>query len=433
MNEFDSERIEFILQRNGYNKVECPEKADLIIFNTCSVRKKAEDRLYGNIGNLKSLKAENPQLIICVGGCTAQSLGEKILQDFSHVDIVFGTQNIDRLPELINRRYIEEGNICNIAEYNDDASDENIYNFKRIHRFKAFLPISIGCNNFCSYCIVPYVRGRERSIKPDKIISTIDKLVDDGVVEIVLLGQNVNSYGKDFELQYKKYDFPWLLKHISANKNLKRIRFMTSHPKDFSKSVVDVIKDNKNIMNHIHLPVQAGSDRILELMNRKYKRDDFIDVYNYIKREIPDCAVTTDIIVGFPGETADDFGQTLEIVKKLRFNRAFTFVYSPRRGTEAENYNDDVSSFEKQKRLSELINLQNMISLEENEKFIDKDFEVLVEGRSVKNDNQYEGRLENNIIINFGSKADVTGKFLNVRVTGARTFYLTGEIADNVY
>jgi tRNA-2-methylthio-N6-dimethylallyladenosine synthase len=430
MNEFDSERIEFILKHSGYLKVNQPQRADIIIFNTCSVRKKAEDRMYGHIGNLKSMKAENSQILICVGGCTAQSLGEKILKDLPHVDIVFGTRCIDRLPELLDKKPGIKGSICDVAEYPDTF--DSIYNYDRGYNFKAYLPVSVGCNNFCSYCIVPYVRGREKSMEPEKIIKEIEKLTDDGVVEVMLLGQNVNSYGNDFDPLVKNYDFSSLLEDISMFKSLKRIRFMTSHPKDFKKNLVNVIKENKNIMNHIHLPLQAGSDKVLRLMNRKYRRKEFIGIYNYIKDKIPDCAVTTDIIVGFPGETAHDFKQTLEMVEKLRFHRAFTFVYSPRRGTRAEGFSDTISSSEKQKWFAELLELQNNISLEENNKFIGTEIEVLVEGKNDKKDDQYEGRLENNLIVNFESRKDLTGKFVNIKVVEAKSFYLIGELSKNV-
>ncbi len=429
MNEFDSERIGFVLNKNGFSRVQEPDSSDIVIFNTCSVRKKAEDRLYGHIGNLKALKAKNPQILICVGGCTAQSLGEKILQDFSHVDIVFGTRSIDRLPELLDKRWRTGSRICNTAEDTDPFC--NIYDFDRTSKFKAFLPISVGCDNFCSYCIVPYVRGRERSIEPGRILDTIKKLIGDSVVEVMLLGQNVNSYGNDFERPADNYGFADLLEDVAAIKGLKRIRFMTSHPKDFDKRTVNVIRDKKNVMNHIHLPLQAGSDRVLNLMNRKYRKKDFLYIYNYIKEQIPECAVTTDIIVGFPGETFDDFKETLDIVEKLRFHRAFTFIYSPRQGTRAASFHDTSCLPEKHKWFQELLELQNNISLEENKKFVDKKVEVLVEGRSIKKNEQFEGRMENNIIVNFESMQDLTGRFENIKIVEAKPFYLIGELDED--
>ncbi len=312
-------------------------------------------------------------------------------------------------------------------------SFERIYDLNRRYRFKAFLPISIGCNNYCSYCIVPYVRGRERSVEPEKIINSIEELVADGMIEVMLLGQNVNSYGSDFKTTNKNYDFSRLLDDVAMIGGLKRIRFMTSHPKDFKKNIVDAIKRNENIMHHIHLPLQAGSDKILRLMNRKYTRDEYIGVYRYIKERIPDCAVTTDIIVGFPGESERDFEQTLDIVERLRFNRAFTFIYSPRNGTEAADLykNNCVSIPEKQVRFDRLLNLQNAISLEENRKFLGKKVRVLVEGKSKRKAGQFEGRLDNNLIVNFESKKDLAGRLVNIKVVEATPFYLIGEDPGN--
>lgn len=423
MNEFDSERISYLLENDGYEKTTDLEKAKIIVINTCSVRERADNRLYGHIGNLKVLKEEKPETIICIGGCTAQSLKEKIINDFPFVDIVFGTGIANNLPELIKKIKLTKQSLCEVSL---NINNDNIYHFKRTHKFKAFIPITIGCNNFCSYCIVPYVRGIEKSISSKDIIKTINDLVLEGVIEVILLGQNVNSYGNDLK---DSLCFAELLEEISKNHYLERIRFMTSHPKDFSENIVQVIKNHKNIVNHIHLPLQSGSNKILRLMNRKYSSEYFIDLVNTIKKEIPDCSITTDIIVGFPGEDYKDFNDTLDIVKKLKFNKAFTFIYSKRKGTKAFEMPDSVPVEEKKKWFKELLDIQNEISYEDNMKLVGKKFKVLVEGISTKKGVKLEGRLENNTIVNFEGKADLIGKLIWVDITEAKSFYLSGNIS----
>jgi len=433
MNEFDSERISYFLDSAGYKRTVNCSSADILIINTCAVRKKAENRLYGHTGNFKIIKIEKPEVLICIGGCAAQNLKEKILNSFPYVDIIFGTQNIEKLSDLISQRLDFKKSICSIDE--DFDSLKNLYLFKRDQKFKAFLPVMVGCNNFCSYCIVPYVRGRERSVNPEQIIKEAKNLVKDGVVEITLLGQNVNSYGRDLypECDSKNYDFAAILNDVSAIKGLKRIRFMTSHPKDFNKDIVSAIKQNSNIMKHIHLPVQAGSNKVLKLMNRKYTREVYAEKYFYIKEQIPDCAITTDIIVGFPGEEEKDFNETLDLVESLRFHRAFTFIYSERQGTFAAKLIDAVSKEEKKIWFRKLVELQNKISHEENLKLVGKKLEVLVEGCSKKSTDQLAGRLENNTIVNFDGfkKGDnLIGRFVNVEIKDVEVFYLTGRLKD---
>jgi len=425
MNEFDSERIIFILENKGYIKSGNPDEADIILLNTCSVREKAENRLFGHLGSFKALKIKKPGLIICVGGCTAQSEGERLMSKFPYIDIVFGTSNIGMLPGLINDRFVKNRSICNTGELPENF--DYLYDFKRQYDFKALLPIMVGCNNFCSYCIVPFVRGRERSAEPEQIINAVKKLAGQGVIEIMLLGQNVNSYGKD--LVNKSYGFGQLLRDISAVSGIKRIRFMTSHPKDFTEDIIDAISENNNIMKHIHLPLQAGSDRILELMNRKYTSGKYKELYYMIKEKIPGCFITTDIIAGFPGENEADFLKTLEIVRELRFNRAFTFIYSQRKGTSAAPMQDIIPDDIKRTWFKKLLDEQNRISLQENEKLVGKKFEVLVEGFS-RRDYHLEGRLENNLIVNFDGNSDMTGKLIDVEITGAKSFYLTGKLYD---
>ena len=425
MNENDTERIQFLLENAGHEKTEDISKSDVVILNTCTVRESAKNRQYGHIGNLKKIKNSKKDLLICVGGCAAQDLKQKIIKDFPYVDIVFGTQNIADLPDLINRRISTGRSICSIE---DSGFVPELFKVRRKHSFKALVPITIGCDNYCSYCIVPMVRGNERSIEAETILKNIEELVSDGVVEVTLLGQNVNSYGKNLR---KPYTFSELLEKISNIKGLKRIRFMTSHPKDFSNDLIDVIKSRDNIAKHIHLPLQAGSDKILKEMNRNYTRKDYFNIIENIKNKIPDCAISTDIIVGFPGEENEDFLQTMDMVKKIRFNRAFTFIYSPRAGTRASGIEDRIPLDEKKKWFRLLLEVQKTISFEENNKLIGKRFKVLVEGNSSKNNDLLGGRMENNTIVNFEGESNLTGKIVPVIVNGARTFYVTGELAPD--
>ncbi len=423
MNEFDSERIGYLLEDSGYLRTDDLNSARIIVLNTCSVREKADNRLYGHLGNLKFLKINNPDIIICIGGCTAQSLKEKIIKDFPYIDIVFGTKNIKNLPELIEKRRQTNKSICETEMYKNYDSD--IFNFKRTFKFKAYLPVTIGCNNYCSYCIVPQVRGDEISIPMNVITKKVENLISEGVCEITLLGQNVNSYGKDLKIPE---NFETLLNNLSKIDGLKRIRFMTSHPKDFSRGIISVIKKNKNIMRHIHLPMQSGSNKILKLMNRLYTREDYKNLYHSIKNELPDCSITTDIIVGFPGENEDDFYQTLDLVKNLRFERAFTFIYSKRKGTVAEKIQDNVALNIKKQWFKELVEFQNLISMEQNKKMVGSKCEVLVEGLSNKKDGQLKGRLENNTVVNFNGDKELIGNLVQVKIKDAKSFYLSGEL-----
>jgi len=424
MNESDSERILYLLENMGYSKTSDISDSDIIILNTCTVREKAKNRLYGHIGNLKKLKDEKKDVLICVGGCASQDLKEKIIDDFPFVDIVFGTMNIPELPKLIEKRISTGKRICSIKE---EGFDYNIFNVSRACKFKALIPITIGCDNYCSYCIVPFVRGREKSIEPEKIIKNIRELAGEGVLEITLLGQNVNSYGKNLD---KPCTFSELLEKISEIENIKRIRFMTSHPKDFSDELINVIREKDNIVKHIHLPLQAGSDKILKEMNRGYTREDYLNIVENIRNIIPECSITTDIIVGFPGEERKDFLDTLDMIERVRFNRAFTFIYSPRAGTKAAELEDRIQPAEKRKWFKELLEVQNRISYGENKKLANKKFEVLVEGKSTKGNNMLEGRMENNEIVNFKGDKKLIGSIVPVTITEARSFYLMGELSN---
>jgi tRNA-2-methylthio-N6-dimethylallyladenosine synthase len=423
MNEYDSERIIYYLEKKGYVKTDDIDSSDIIVINTCAVREKAQNRLYGHLGNLKSrFGHKNDPKIICVGGCTAQSLAGKIQERFPFVDIVFGTRNISQLPDLIDRRAKEKSIICSVA---DEGLDCRLDEARRQDPYRALVPVSIGCNNFCSYCIVPYVRGREISIDPDNIISAVSNMVSEGIVQVTLLGQNVNSYGKDLG---EGMDFSYLLRRVSCVEGLKRIRFMTSHPKDISLSLIKTIGESDNIMNHIHLPLQAGSDRILKKMNRGYTGDRYMRIIEDIYNNIEDCSITTDIIVGFPGEERKDFDDTLDIVKRARFDRAFTFLYSPRQGTSAAEMEDNTPSREKKIWFEELTELQKNISSQKNSSYTGKKVKVLVEGFSPKNKDLLQGRMENNTVVIFKGKSDLIGSIVDVKIDETRSFYVRGDI-----
>ena len=422
MNEFDSERIAYLLDKAGYLKADSAKESDIVVINTCAVRENAKNRLYGHIGILKGLKILKPGLMICIGGCSAQNLKNEILKVFPFVDIIFGTHNISELPDLIFKKSRIRKGICDVKS---NGFDYILNDSKSNSSFKALLPVSIGCNNFCSYCIVPYVRGKEISIDPLEVIKSAKNLVSKGVVEITLLGQNVNSYGKDFE---KEYGFAELLDNIAHINGLKRIRFMTSHPKDLSVELIDVISKNKNIMNHIHLPLQSGSDRILQSMNRKYSKESYLEIIKNIRTKIPDCCITTDIIVGFPGEDYNDFAETIDVIKKVRFNKAYTFIFSKREGTSAWELTDNIPMKEKKQWFNELLLLQNLISMEENNKFVGQILEILVDGAS--NKDMMHGRLENSSIVNFKGFDNMEGKIINLKITEAKSFYLFGETME---
>ncbi|MBI4744449.1 MAG: tRNA (N6-isopentenyl adenosine(37)-C2)-methylthiotransferase MiaB [Actinobacteria bacterium] len=425
MNKFDSERIAGLMSATGYRLTNEVNSSNLVIFNTCCVRKHAEQRLYGRIGELKRLKKNNPNLKIAVGGCLAQSEGRKIQEKFPYVDIVFGTHNLNDLPQLVEKALVEntKSSLCETSSSVLDSKDLECVIRKDKHH--AWVPITIGCNNSCSYCIVPYVRGKERSYPKEDIFEFVRNLSLDGAVEITLLGQNVNSYGNDI---YGKPEFSSLLKEISGIDGIKRVRFTTSHPKDLTDEIIDNVSRYPNICEHIHLPVQAGSDRVLKLMNRKYTKDYYLGLVEKIRKNIQDVSITTDIIVGFPGETEDDFKETLEVVEKSRFDQAFTFIYSSRKGTKAETMKDEVKYEVKAERFNRLLCLQNQISLEENKKYLGRTLEVLVEGSSKKDSNILSGRTRNNKVVNFEGSFDLAHKLVDVKIEEAFTWFLKGSV-----
>ena len=408
----DSERMKGMLVRSGYTLTENMSEAHFILFNTCAVREHAEDRVYGNIGTTKALKNANPEIIVAVCGCMAQrqSVADKIKRSYPYVDMVFGTQVQHRLPEFIYRRLSGGGRIFELSLDNGEIPED--VPIKRDGTFKGWLPVMYGCDNFCTYCIVPYVRGRERSREPERIIAEASDMIASGFKDITLLGQNVNSYGKG---EPHGVDFAELLKRINALEGDFRIRFMTSHPKDCTKRLIDTIRDCEKVSSHLHLPFQSGSDRILKRMNRRYTRESYLELISYAKENIPDLSLTSDIIVGFPGETYEDFCETLSLVKEVEFSSLFTFIYSPREGTPAAAMEDPVSREEKGRWFSELLRVQEDIAKRNIVKHIGKTYRVLCEGFS-QTEGFMTGHNSGTTEIEFEGRAEMLGKFVNVTV-----------------
>ncbi|BDB01625.1 tRNA (N6-isopentenyl adenosine(37)-C2)-methylthiotransferase MiaB [Clostridium botulinum] len=424
MNEEDSEKLSGMLKREGYVRTEERENADVIIFNTCCVRENAELKVYGNLGILKGLKSKNPNLIIAVTGCMMQQKGmaETIKKKFPFVDIIIGTHNLHNFANYLNEVKKKDTSVLKIQE-KEDIIIENMP-IDRKNSMKAFVTIMYGCNNFCTYCIVPYVRGRERSRTPENIEAEIKKLISEGYKEITLLGQNVNSYGKDLE---PKITFAELLKRVNNIEGLERVRFMTSHPKDLTDDVIEAIAKCDKLCEQIHLPVQSGSSEILKKMNRHYDREKYLDVVSKIKKLIPNVALSTDIIVGFPGETEKDFEETLSLVKEVEYDSAFTFLYSIRKGTPAAKFEDQVPEDVKHKRFNRLVEVVNEISAKKNKAYEGKIEEVLVEGTSKNDENKLMGRTRAGKLVNFIGNKESIGKLVNVKITKANSFSLTGE------
>ncbi len=423
MNKYDSERIAGLLYKYKAQYEENTQNADIIVFNTCTVRESADDRLFGQLGNLKGLKEEKPDLIIAVGGCLAQSYGEKLLLKFPQIDIVFGTHNIERFPYLLKSKILTGNRVIELK--NESTYDISCLPSLREKSFSAWVSIMRGCNNFCSYCIVPYVRGRQSSRPSSKIIKEVNNLVSSGVIEITLLGQNVNSYGKDLA---DDLNFPKLLKSLSEISGLKRIRFITSHPKDFNSETIKVVAESERLCNHFHLPLQAGSNKVLKDMNRGYRKDEYLRLIEEIYNMSPDASITTDIIVGFPTETEKDFLETLDVVEKVKFDNAFTFIYSPRPGTKAIKFNNNFSHKEKMNRFKRLVEKQTSISQKKNDHLIGKSFDVLVEDFSKKDKEMLMGRTKTNKIINFKGDSNLIGRIVYVDIISAKAHYLIGKL-----
>lgn len=424
-NERDSETIAGMLKELGYESTADKQEADFILFNTCCVREKAENKVFSQIGELKELKSQNPQLVIGISGCMVQQEGmpQKIRRRAPHVDLIMGTHNIHELPQMIeNIRLLHTPQVKVLPDREDIV--EGLPQMRQFP-FKALVNITYGCNNFCTYCIVPYVRGREKSRLPQHILEEARGLAQDGVVEIMLLGQNVNSYGKDLE---PPLSFARLLRDVHEIPEIRRIRYMTSHPRDFVPDLIDTIAGLPRVCRHFHLPVQAGSNRILKLMNRGYTREDYLNLTRRIKDKFPDAAITTDIIVGFPGETEEDFEDTLNLMAEVRFDSAYTFIYSPRTGTPAAKMTEHLPLNIKKERLKRLMNLQNSISLEINQALRGKTLEVLVEGRSDTGRGLLTGRSGTNKTVLFEGPDDLAGKFAAVRITSPQTWILKGDL-----
>lgn len=425
MNEHDSEKMSWLLENMGYEPTENKEDADIIIYNTCIVRENAELKVYGQLGALKELKVKKPDLIIAVCGCMMQTeiARNTVLDKYKHVDLIFGTSNIHKLPQLIDR-HLQSGET--IVDVDEDSREivENI-SANRKYSFKAFVNIMYGCNNFCTYCIVPYTRGRERSREPKNIIREIEMLAKDGCKEVTLLGQNVNSYGKTLD-----YDFSFadLLREVNKIEGIERIRFMTSHPKDLSDDLIQAMAELDKVCEHIHLPVQAGSNEILKAMNRKYTREYYLELVEKIRKAIPDISITTDIIVGFPGETDEDFEETLDLVKKVRYDSAFTFLYSKREGTIAAKKENQVPEEIKHERFQKLLDTLYPIFYEQNAKYENRVVEVLVEEVSKNNKEVLSGRTRTGKLVHFKGDKSLIGKFVNVKITNPKTFTLEGFI-----
>ena len=425
MNARDSEKLRGILKEIGYLEAE-EETADFVIYNTCTVRENANTRVYGRLGQLKPRKKQNPYMMIGLCGCMMQEpeVIEKLKKSYSFVDIIFGTHNIFKFAELIVQRFSSGKPVIDIWE-GTDAIVEDLPN-QRKYSFKSGINIMFGCNNFCSYCIVPYVRGRERSREPQAILREIRRLADDGVVEIMLLGQNVNSYGKTLD---HPVTFAELLTEIEKIDKIKRIRFMTSHPKDLSDELIEVMSRSTKICRHLHLPVQSGSSRILQKMNRRYTKEQYLELTEKIRKAVPGISLTTDIIVGFPGETEEDFQETLDLVRKVRYDSAFTFIYSRRTGTPAASMEDQVPEDVVKNRFQRLLKEVQDIASEVCAVHEGTTQEALIESLSEHDPSMVTGRLSNNLLVHFPGGEELIGKLVPVYLKECKGFYYLGELA----
>ena len=429
MNARDSEKLVGILEQIGYKEEAEEEKADFVIFNTCTVRENANQRVYGRLGQLSRIKKQNPHMLIGLCGCMMQEpeVVEKLKKSYRFVDLIFGTHNIYKFAELITTRLESNRMVIDIWKDTDKIVED--LPSERKYPFKSGVNIMFGCNNFCSYCIVPYVRGRERSRNPKDIIREIEMLVADGVVEVMLLGQNVNSYGKNLD---EPMTFAQLLTEIEKIEGLERIRFMTSHPKDLSDELIEVMGCSKKICKHLHLPVQSGSTRILEKMNRRYTKEHYLRLVEKIKAAVPDISLTTDIIVGFPGETEEDFQETLDVVRKVRYDSAFTFIYSKRTGTPAAVLEEQVPEEIVKDRFNRLLKEVQSISAEGCSVHTKTVQRVLVESVNDHDDSLVTGRMSNNLLVHFPGEKDLVGKLVDVRLDTCKGFYYLGEMVASI-
>lgn len=426
MNARDSEKLEGILKSIGY-ELSGREHADFLLMNTCTVRENANLKVYGWLGQLKKQKQKNPEMIIALCGCMMQEslVVEKICNSYRHVDLLFGTHNVYKLAELLYRRLTQDtGMVIDIWEGTDEIVED--LPRERKFSFKCGVNIMFGCNNFCSYCIVPYVRGRERSRQPEDILAEIRALAADGVTEVMLLGQNVNSYGKTLQ---KPISFAELLREVEKIEGIHRIRFMTSHPKDLSDELIEVMASSQKICRHLHLPMQSGSTRVLKEMNRRYTKEDYLALVDRIRSAIPDISLTTDIIVGFPTETEEDFEDTMDVIRKVRFDSAFTFIYSKRTGTPAASMQPQADEKAVKERFDRLLREVQEIAKETCSRYEGRIMEVLVEGPNEQTPGYLTGRVSNNLLVHFPGQTELIGTYQNVRLTEAKGFYYMGELA----
>lgn len=428
MNEHDSEVISAILEDMKFTKTDDYEDADLIILNTCAIRENAHNKTFGMLGRIKHLKQDKPNLMVGLAGCMSQeeSVVDEIINKYKWMDFVFGTHNIYKLPEILKEHMKTEK-----LEVNVWSNEGNVIEglpSKRDSKYKAWVNIMYGCDKFCTYCIVPYTRGKQRSRMPEDIISEVKKLKENGYMEVTLLGQNVNAYGKDFK--DRNYKMENLLEDV-AKTGIDRVRFVTSHPWDFTDKMIDVIASRENIMPYIHLPLQSGSNKILKLMGRRYTKEEYLELFNKIRSTVKNASITTDIIVAFPGETEEDFNDTLDVVNTCKYDGAFTFIYSPRENTPAAKMKNDLTEAEKEDRLHRLNELVNKYSKESNERMLNTIQKVLVTGVSEKDSNKVCGYTENMKLVNVAAPKDTIGQIINVKITDAKSFSLDGEIIEN--
>ena len=426
MNVHDSEEIKSLIENLGYTETDNYEESDLIILNTCAIRENAHDKVFGFLGRCKHLKKTNKDLILGLCGCMAQeeNVVKEIREKHKYIDIVFGTHNMNELPDMLMNFYGKQS--INVYSKEGDVIEfGNLY--KRDSKITAWVNIMYGCDKFCTYCIVPYTRGKQRSRKSEDILKEVKELKEQGYKEITLLGQNVNAYGKDLD---GEIEFSKLLEKVS-DIGIERIRFVTSHPWDFTDKMIDVIASRENIMPYIHLPLQSGSNKILKLMGRRYTKEEYLELFNKIRNKVKNASITTDIIVAFPGETEEDFNDTLDVVNTCKYDGAFTFIYSPRENTPAAKMKNDLTEAEKEDRLHRLNELVNKYSKESNERMLNTIQKVLVIGVSEKDSNKVCGYTENMKLVNVAAPKDTIGQIINVKITDAKSFSLDGEIIEN--
>lgn len=424
MNEHDTENIKAILEDMSFTEVDNMEDADLILLNTCAIRENAHNKVFGMVGRIKHLKESKPDLVAGICGCMAQEehVVKEILEKYKWLDIVFGTHNIHNLPNILYEAISKKDLEVDVLSIEGDVV-ENIP-VKRDSKYKAWVNIMYGCDKFCTYCIVPYTRGKQRSREPEYIINEVKKLVEDGYQEVTLLGQNVNAYGKDLNIDYGMSN---LLEDV-AKTGINRVRFVTSHPWDFTDEMIDIIAKYDNIMPYIHLPLQSGSSSILKKMGRRYTKEEYLTLYKKIREKLPYSSITTDIIVGFPNETDEDFNETLEVVNECKFDSAFTFIFSPRIGTPAAKMEDSISLEVKEKRLQELNELINKYSKEANDKYLGKIVPVLIEDFSEKDDSMLMGYTDTMKLVNVKGDSSLIGKIVNVKITDVKTWSMDAEV-----